>query len=52
MCIVFLYFNDNPGPEGFKLIIASNRDEFYSRPAAPAQFWETNPHVLGGEDIF
>ena len=49
MCILFLNFNDNPGADGYKLIIASNRDEYYVRQTAPANFWETNPDVIGGE---
>jgi len=48
MCIVFLYFDDDPGGDGYKLIIAANRDEYYKRPSKPAEFWEDNPNVLGG----
>ncbi|MDY7538144.1 NRDE family protein [Undibacterium sp. RTI2.1] len=33
------------------LIVASNRDEFYDRPAAPAIWWEGAPHVFGGRDL-
>ncbi|MFZ6813323.1 NRDE family protein [Undibacterium sp. Rencai35W] len=33
------------------LIVASNRDEFYDRPAAPAIWWENSPHVFGGRDL-
>lgn len=51
MCIIFLYSNGNPLPGGYKLIVASNRDEFYARPALPAAAWEEDPSVYGGKFI-
>ncbi|XP_031551611.1 transport and Golgi organization 2 homolog [Actinia tenebrosa] len=51
MCIVFLSYNDNPGPDGYKLIIASNRDEYYERPTEVAKFWEKNSNVIAGIDL-
>ena len=51
MCILFLYFCDNPDPDGYRLIIASNRDEFYSRPTDDAKFWESNPNVIAGKTL-
>lgn len=33
------------------LIVAANRDEFHSRPAAPAAFWEDHPDILAGRDL-
>lgn len=48
MCIIFATANGNPQPGGYKLIIASNRDEFYSRPASIAKEWKDNPFVYGG----
>jgi uncharacterized protein with NRDE domain len=33
------------------LIVASNRDEFYDRPAVPANWWLDSPHVFGGKDL-
>jgi uncharacterized protein with NRDE domain len=33
------------------LIVASNRDEFYDRPAMPANWWVDSPHVFGGKDV-
>ncbi|KAJ6634722.1 Transport and Golgi organization protein 2 [Pseudolycoriella hygida] len=43
--------NGNPKAGGYKLIIASNRDEFYSRPASAAKEWRDNPFVYGGQDL-
>ena len=33
------------------LIVASNRDEFYDRPATAADWWKDSPHVFGGKDL-
>lgn len=35
----------------YSLIVAANRDEFYDRPTAPAEFWADAPTVLGGRDL-
>ncbi|CAD7087528.1 unnamed protein product [Hermetia illucens] len=51
MCILFVYANGNPAPGGYRLILASNRDEFYARPAAPAMQWKDFPHAFGGTDM-
>jgi uncharacterized protein with NRDE domain len=48
MCLaVFSYKQDDEYP----LIFASNRDEFYERPAQPATFWYDAPSVLAGRDL-
>ncbi len=31
--------------------MATNRDEFYNRQTAPAQFWDDNKNILGGRDL-
>ncbi|KAJ8676402.1 hypothetical protein QAD02_012189 [Eretmocerus hayati] len=51
MCILFIYRNPNPSKGGYKLIIASNRDEYYARPAKLAHYWEDDPGCLGGMDM-
>lgn len=51
MCVIFFYVDSNPGPNGFKLIVVSNRDEFYSRETLQAGRWSKFPHVFGGIDL-
>jgi uncharacterized protein with NRDE domain len=48
MCLIFLSVNQHPT---YSLIVAANRDEFYERKTAPADFWKDHPHVLGGRDL-
>jgi uncharacterized protein with NRDE domain len=48
MCLIFLSINHHPA---YKLVIAANRDEFYERETAPADFWQTHPNILGGRDL-
>ena len=49
MCILFLYYCDKPSADGYRLIVASNRDEYYDRPTARATFWEKNPKIIAGK---
>lgn len=48
MCILFIYRNPSADVKSYRLIIASNRDEAYKRPAASAHYWEKHPECLGG----
>ena len=48
MCLIIFACDAHPS---YKLILAANRDEFYDRPAAPADFWNDYPHVLAGRDL-
>ncbi len=48
MCLIFVSLHNHPA---YKLIIAANRDEFYNRRTAPAQWWEDHPRILGGRDL-
>jgi len=48
MCIILLARHAHPE---YPLILAANRDEAYSRPAAPAAFWSDHPHIYGGRDL-
>lgn len=51
MCILFFTTNAQPAADGYKLILAANRDEFYARPALAAAPWTEWPHVIGGRDM-
>jgi uncharacterized protein with NRDE domain len=35
----------------YSLALAANRDEFYARPTAPADFWVDYPTLLAGRDL-
>lgn len=48
MCLIFIALNVHPK---YKLIVAANRDEFYNRKTAVANFWNDQPHVLAGRDL-
>lgn len=48
MCILFLHTDNSPAPNKFRLILASNRDEYYQRPTQQAHFWDKDPTVVGG----
>lgn len=48
MCLILFAYQHHPH---YPLIMASNRDEYYSRPTAPASFWEDHPNILAGRDL-
>lgn len=48
MCLLVLAYKTHPR---YHLILIANRDEYYDRPTAPAEFWPDYPHVLGGRDL-
>ena len=48
MCLILFSLNSHPG---YKLIVAANRDEFYNRKTAQAQFWDEHKNILGGRDL-
>ncbi|KAK2179505.1 hypothetical protein NP493_484g01020 [Ridgeia piscesae] len=51
MCILFIYVNNEPTDDGYQIIIATNRDEIYSRPTKPAAVWADNKHCISGLDM-
>ena len=48
MCLIVFAYDVHPS---YRLILAANRDEFYGRPSAPADFWDDQPQVLAGRDL-
>jgi uncharacterized protein with NRDE domain len=48
MCLIFFALKQHPT---YKLIIAANRDEFYNRKTAAADFWKDQPNIVGGRDL-
>ena len=48
MCLINFKFQNHPK---YQLIVAANRDEFYERPTAPADFWSDHPSILAGRDL-
>lgn len=47
MCLILFSYNNHPK---YKLILASNRDEFYNRPTRQLEFWVDSPNILAGQD--
>ncbi|MDY7547827.1 NRDE family protein [Glaciimonas sp. Gout2] len=48
MCLIVFSWKVVPG---LPLIAAANRDEFYARPSAPANWWEDRPDIYAGRDL-
>lgn len=48
MCLILLAWRAHPD---YPLVVAANRDEFFSRRTAAADFWEDAPNVLAGRDL-
>lgn len=48
MCTLALYFQESVK---YPLIVAANRDEYYSRPSAAPKLLEHNPAVVAGQDL-
>lgn len=48
MCILFFVVNEKPASDGYKLILAANRDAYYERPTLSAAAWNGQPNVFGG----
>jgi len=48
MCLILLAWQTHPD---FPLVVAANRDEFFARPSAPADFWAERPDILAGRDL-
>lgn len=48
MCLILFSFQPHARQ---RLVLAANRDEFFSRPTSPAGFWSDAPDVLAGRDL-
>ena len=48
MCLIIFAYRAVPG---CPLLVAANRDEWFSRPAIAADFWPDQPKVLAGRDL-
>ena len=48
MCLIVISYEQHPR---YPLVVAANRDEFYARPTAPAEFWGERPDLLAGRDL-
>jgi uncharacterized protein with NRDE domain len=48
MCIAWIAYHSHPE---YPVILAANRDEFFSRPTAAAAYWPDHPGIAGGRDL-
>ncbi|MFB7720336.1 NRDE family protein [Nocardia sp. NPDC056100] len=48
MCLVLLGWRAHPE---YRLIVAANRDEFFSRPTESLRWWDEVPGLLAGRDL-
>ncbi|MBM4764079.1 NRDE family protein [Bacillus sp. B15-48] len=48
MCLILFAYKLHPT---YPLIVAANRDEFYRRPTAPANYWDDEPSIIAGRDL-
>ncbi len=47
MCLILMSYKKSNNI----LVIAANRDEYYSRPTSSADFWDDNSNILAGRDL-
>lgn len=48
MCLIVFAYRSHPD---YRLILAANRDEFYSRPTRQVAYWDDAPGILAGRDL-
>ncbi|KAK7477198.1 hypothetical protein BaRGS_00031583 [Batillaria attramentaria] len=50
MCLLFYNVNDAATNDEFSLVLANNRDEYWTRPTKTADFWNSGETCLSGLD--
>lgn len=48
MCLILVAWRAHPD---YPLVVAANRDEFFKRRSASAEFWADPPNILAGRDL-
>ena len=48
MCLILFAHRAHPA---YPLVVAANRDEWFTRPTLPAAFWPDAPQVFAGRDL-
>ncbi|MDI6746412.1 MAG: NRDE family protein [Rhodocyclaceae bacterium] len=48
MCLILVAWQAHPD---FPFVLAANRDEFFARRSASADFWKDQPKILAGRDL-
>ena len=48
MCVLFVYLNDDDHECPYRLVVANNRDEYWDRPTATAEFRGDDQQWIGG----
>ncbi len=48
MCLVLLAYEHHPR---YRLVLATNRDEYHDRPSQYAHWWQDHPGLLAGRDL-
>jgi uncharacterized protein with NRDE domain len=48
MCVAWIAYQVHPD---YPIVLAANRDEFYTRPTASAAYWPDFPDIAGGRDM-
>ncbi|XP_005096191.2 transport and Golgi organization protein 2 homolog [Aplysia californica] len=50
MCILYFCQSEIWQPDGYRLILANNRDEYWDRPTKEADFWAADKSCISGLD--
>ena len=48
MCLIVFAWQVHPD---YPLVVAANRDEYFTRPTLPAHWWHDEPDLLAGRDL-